>query len=138
MSMLIRTGISLDRELLLRFDRVIRKKGYKNRSEAIRDLVRDYSVAEDVEEDRTVVGTLTLVYDHHRPKLSEQLLEVQHHAQAKVLAATHVHLDHNNCLEVVLMKGRSSQVRHIADQILTLRGVKHGKLVLTTRGKGLA
>jgi len=138
MSMLIRTGISLDRELLLRFDRVIRKKGYKNRSEAIRDLVRDYAVAEDVEEDRTVVGTLTLVYDHHRPKLSEQLLEVQHHAQAKVLAATHVHLDHNNCLEVVLMKGRSSQVRHIADQILTLRGVKHGKLVLTTRGKGLA
>jgi CopG family nickel-responsive transcriptional regulator len=136
--MLIRTGISLDSELLARFDRVIRKKGYKNRSEAIRDLVRDYAVAEDVEEDRTVVGTLTLVYDHHRPKLSEQLLEVQHHAQAKVLAATHVHLDHNNCLEVVLMKGRSSQVRHIADQILTLRGVKHGKLVLTSRGKGLA
>jgi CopG family nickel-responsive transcriptional regulator len=136
--MLIRTGISLDSELLARFDRVIRKKGYKNRSEAIRDLVRDYAVAEDVEEDRTVVGTLTLVYDHHRPKLSEQLIEVQHHAQAKVLAATHVHLDHNNCLEVVLMKGRSSQVRHIADQILTLRGVKHGKLVLTCRGKGLA
>ena len=136
--MLIRTGISLDSELLARFDRVIRKKGYKNRSEAIRDLVRDYAVAEDVEEDRTVVGTLTLVYDHHRPKLSEQLLEVQHHAQAKVLAATHVHLDHNNCLEVVLMKGRSSQVRHIADQILTLRGVKHGKLVLTCQGKGLA
>lgn len=137
MSTLIRTGISLDRELLLRFDRIIRKKGYKNRSEAIRDLVRDYAVGEDVEEDRTVVGALTLVYDHHRPKLSEQLLEVQHHAHAMVLAATHVHLDHHNCLEVVLMKGRSSQVRHIADQILTLRGVKHGKLVLTTEGKGL-
>lgn len=136
--MLIRTGISLDSELLRRFDRVICKRGYKNRSEAIRDLVRDYAVAEDVEEDRTVVGTLTLVYDHHRPKLSAQLLAVQHHAQALVLAATHVHLDRKHCLEVVLMKGRSSQVRRIADQILTLRGVKHGKLVLTTRGKGLA
>ncbi len=74
MSTLIRTGISLESDLLERFDRVIHKKGYKNRSEAIRDLVRDYAVAEDVEEDRTVVGTLTMVYDHHRPKLSEQLI----------------------------------------------------------------
>jgi CopG family nickel-responsive transcriptional regulator len=129
---LIRTGISLERELLERFDRVIGKKGYKNRSKAIRDLVRDYAVAEDVEEDRTVAGTLTLVYDHHRPKLSERLIELQHHAHGKVLAATHVHLDHHNCLEVVIMKGRSSEMRHLADQILSLRGVKHGKLVLTT------
>ena len=83
MSTLIRTGISLDSELLLRFDRVIRKKGYTNRSEAIRDLVRDYAVAEDVEENRTVVGTLTMVYDHHRPKLSEQLIEAQHHAEGQ-------------------------------------------------------
>jgi CopG family nickel-responsive transcriptional regulator len=137
MSTLIRTGISLDDELLTRFDRVIRKKGYKNRSEAIRDLVRDYAVAEDVEENRTVVGTLTMVYDHHRPKLSERLIEAQHHAQGMVLAATHVHLDHHNCLEVVIMKGRSSDVRHIADLILSLRGVKHGKLVITTTGRGL-
>jgi CopG family nickel-responsive transcriptional regulator len=137
MSTLIRTGISLDSELLRRFDRVIRKKGYKNRSEAIRDLVRDYAVAEDVEENRTVVGTLTMVYDHHRPKLSEQLIEAQHDAENKVLAATHVHLDHHNCLEVIIMRGRSSDVSHIADRILSLRGVKHGKLVLTTQGKDL-
>jgi len=137
MSTLIRTGISLDSELLRRFDRVIHKKGYKNRSEAIRDLVRDYAVAEDVEENRTVVGTLTMVYDHHRPKLSEQLIEAQHDAENKVLAATHVHLDHHNCLEVIIMRGRSSDVSHIADRILSLRGVKHGKLVLTTQGKDL-
>jgi CopG family nickel-responsive transcriptional regulator len=137
MSKLIRTGISLESDLLERFDRAIRKKGYKNRSEAIRDLVRDYAVTEDVEEDRTVVGTLTIVYDHHRPKLTEQLIEAQHHAENKVLAATHVHLDHHNCLEVVIMKGRSSEVRRIADRILSLRGVKHGKLVLTTQGKDL-
>jgi len=134
---LTRTGISLDRELLLRFDRVIAKKGYKNRSEAIRDLVRDYAINEDVEENRVVAGTLTMVYDHHRPKLSERLIEAQHHAEGKVLAATHVHLDHHNCLEVIIMRGRSNEVRHIADQILSLRGVKHGKLVLTTQGKGL-
>jgi len=137
MAHLVRTGISLEQELLARFDSIIAKKGYKNRSEAIRDLVRDYAVAEDVTEDRTVVGTLTMVYDHHRPQLSERLIEAQHHAHSQVLAATHVHLDHHNCLEVVIMKGRSSEVRHLADQILSLRGVKHGKLVLTSQGKGL-
>ena len=135
MTHLVRTGISLENDLLRRFDRVIRKKGYKNRSEAIRDLVRDYAVAEDVEENRTVVGSLTMVYDHHRPRLPERLIEAQHHAENKVLAATHVHLDHDNCLEVIIMKGRSSEVRQIADRILSLRGVKHGKLVLTTQGK---
>jgi CopG family transcriptional regulator, nickel-responsive regulator len=138
MAELVRTGISLERELLECFDRAIRKKRYQNRSEAIRDLVRDYAVEEDIEENRTVVGSLTVVYDHHRPKLSEQLIEVQHHSHGKVIAATHVHLDDRNCLEVIIMKGRSSEVRLIADRILSLRGVKHGKLVLTTQGKGLA
>jgi CopG family nickel-responsive transcriptional regulator len=137
MSTLIRTGISLESSLLERFDRAIHKKGYRNRSEAIRDLVRDYAVAEDVEENRTVVGTLTLVYDHHRPKLTEQLIEAQHDPENKVLAATHVHLDHHNCLEVIIMRGRSSDIRRLADRILSLRGVKHGKLVLTTEGKDL-
>jgi CopG family transcriptional regulator, nickel-responsive regulator len=137
MSTLIRTGISLESDLLKRFDRAISKKGYKNRSEAIRDLVRDYAVAEDVEENRVVVGTLTMVYDHHQPKLAEQLIEVQHHAHDMVMAATHVHLDHHNCLEVIIMRGHSSEVSQLADRILSLRGVKHGKLVLTTQGKDL-
>jgi CopG family nickel-responsive transcriptional regulator len=135
---LVRTGISLERSLLERFDRAIHKKGYQNRSEAIRDLVRDYAVAEDIEENRAVVGSLTVVYDHHRPRLSEQLIDIQHHSHGKVIAATHVHLDEKNCLEVIIMKGRSSEVRRVADQILSLRGVKHGKLVLTTQGKDLA
>lgn len=138
MGELVRTGISLERELLDRFDRVIRKKSYKNRSEALRDLVRDYAVVEDVEEDRNVVGSLTMVYDHHRPRLSERLIDAQHQSHGKVLAATHVHLDHRNCLEVIIMKGRTSEIRHIADRILSLRGVKHGKLVFTTQGRHLA
>jgi CopG family transcriptional regulator, nickel-responsive regulator len=138
MAELIRTGISLERELLEKFDRAIGRKGYTNRSKAIRDLVRDYAVSEDIEANRIVVGTLTLVYNHHKPGLSERINDIQHHASQKVLAATHVHLDHEHCLEVVIMKGRSSEVQHVAEQILTLRGVKHGRLVLTTAGKGLA
>jgi CopG family nickel-responsive transcriptional regulator len=137
MSTLIRTGISLDRELLKRFDRAIAKQGYGSRSEAIRDLVRDRSVASDVAADRVMVGTLTLVYDHHQPRLSERLIEAQHHYHGKVLAVTHVHLDHRNCLEVIIAKGRGAEVQKLADQLLSLRGVKHGKLVVTTTGKNL-
>jgi CopG family nickel-responsive transcriptional regulator len=137
MSRLVRAGISLDSELLARFDRAIAKKGYGSRSEAIRDLVREHSVASDVAEDKVIVGTLTLVYDHHQPKLSGHLIEAQHHYHGKVLAVTHVHLDHRNCLEVIIVKGRGTEVRRLADQLLSLRGVKHGKLVMTTTGKRL-
>jgi len=137
MSRLVRTGISLDSELLARFDRAIARKGYGSRSEAIRDLVREHSVASDVVEDKVIVGTLTLVYDHHQPKLSEHLIEAQHQYHGKVLAVTHVHLDHRNCLEVVIVRGRGTEVRRLADRLLSLRGVKHGKLVMTTTGKHL-
>ena len=137
MSMLIRTGISLDSELLARFDRAIAKKGYGSRSEAIRDLVRDHAVASDLATGRVVLGTLTLVYNHHQPRLSQRLIEAQHHYHGKVLAVTHVHLDHRNCLEVIIVKGRGSEVQKLADQLLSLRGVKHGKLVITTTGKRL-
>ena len=137
MADVIRTGISLKKDLLERFDRVIRRKGYTNRSEAIRDLVRDFAVAEDISEDKTVVGTLTLVYDHHQRNLTERLVESQHRSHGRVLVATHVHLDQHNCLEVIILKGRSSEVRHLADQLLSLKGVKHGRLVMTTPGKGL-
>jgi len=137
MSSLVRTGISLDSELLARFDRTIAKRGYGSRSEAIRDLVRELAVSTDVAQDKVVVATLTVVYDHHRPKLSEQLIEAQHHYHGKVLATTHIHLDAHNCLEVIIVKGRGSEVQELADHILSLRGVKHGKLVMTTTGKGL-
>jgi len=137
MSTLIRTGISLDSELLARFDRAIAQKGYGSRSEAIRDLVREHSVASDVAQNRVIIGTLTLVYDHRQPKLSEHLIEAQHHYHGKVLAMTHVHLDHRNCLEVIIVKGRGTEVQRLADQLLSLRGVKHGKLVLTITGRGL-
>jgi CopG family transcriptional regulator, nickel-responsive regulator len=137
MSELTRTGLSIDRALLARFDLAIAKKHYNNRSEAVRDLIRDYLVSEESGADKVVAATLTIVYDHHRPMLTEKLVSAQHHAGGNVLAATHVHLDHHNCLEVVVMKGRSSALRELADHIISLRGVKHGKLVLTTTGKDL-
>ncbi len=134
---LSRTGVSLDEGLLNEFDRLITKRGYKNRSEAFRDLIREALLSETVDLNRPVVGTLTLVYDHHVPNLSEKLTDAQHSAGAMVLAATHVHLDHHYCLEVIIMKGRSKEIQGIADRILALRGVELGKLVLTNSGKDL-
>jgi len=134
---LVRTGVSLDQELLKKFDAAIAKKGYQNRSEAIRDLIRDHLVAAEIDANKIVAGTLTIVYDHHRPNLTEKLVEAQHHAGGKVLAATHVHLDHHNCLEVVIMKGRGGELSDLANKILSLRGVKHGQLVVTSTGKDL-
>jgi CopG family nickel-responsive transcriptional regulator len=132
---LVRTGLSLERELLEKFDTTINRRGYQNRSEAIRDLIREHLVEEAADENKVIVGTLTLVYDHHQPNLSAKLIEAQHEAASKVLAATHVHLDHHHCLEVVILKGRSREVKSLADRILSLRGVKHGQLTVTTTGK---
>jgi CopG family transcriptional regulator, nickel-responsive regulator len=137
MTELARTGVSLDEELLSEFDRLITKRGYKNRSEAFRDLIRDALLTETVDSNKPVVGTLTLVYDHHVPNLSEKLTDTQHSAGTMVLAATHVHLDHHYCLEVIIMKGKSKELQEIADRMLALRGVELGKLVLTNSGKEL-
>jgi CopG family transcriptional regulator, nickel-responsive regulator len=137
MGNLVRTGLSLDDELLQKFDKAIAGKGYQNRSEAIRDLIRDHLVGEEIDKNKVVVGTLTIIYDHHRPNLTEKLVEAQHHAGGNVLAATHVHLDHHNCLEVIIMKGRGRDLEGLANAILSLRGVKHGQLVITSTGKNL-
>src|SRR5580704_16791601 len=132
---LARIGVSLEHALLRNFDRLIGKKGYGNRSEAIRDLIRRHLVAEDIDKNEVVVGTLTIIYDHHRPNLTEKLVEEQHRAGSTIRAATHVHLDHHNCLEVIIMKGRSAPLRDLANGLLSLRGVKHGQLVVTSTGE---
>jgi CopG family transcriptional regulator, nickel-responsive regulator len=137
MSELARTGVSLEGDLLKEFDRLITKRGYQNRSEAFRDLIREALLSETVDSNKPVVGTLTLVYDHHVPNLSEKLTEAQHSVGAMVLAATHVHLDHHYCLEVIIMKGKSKELQEVADRMLALRGVELGKLVLTNSGKDL-
>ena len=132
-----RTGVSIEPGLLEKFDRFIAKRGYKNRSEALRDLIRESLITEDIEQNRPVAATLSMIYDHHRHDLSNKLNQIQHHSHQNVLAATHVHLDHDNCLEVVILKGRSGDVKQLADHMLSMRGVKHGKLVITSTGRGL-
>lgn len=137
MAQLSRTGVSLEDDLLKEFDRLIAKRGYANRSEAFRDLIREALLSESVATNKPVVGTLTLVYDHHVPNLGQKLTEVQHSAGAMVLAATHVHLDNHYCLEVIIMKGRGREIQAVADGMLALRGVELGKLVLATSGSDL-
>ena len=138
MSTLTRFGISMDSKLLKRFDHYIAKRGYSNRSEAIRDLVRDRFVQEEWQGgDSETVGTITIIYDHHRRELQERLTQRQHDHHDEVLSMMHVHLDHHNCLEVLAVRGRVKAIRKIADDLISMKGVKHGKLVMTTTGENL-
>lgn len=138
MSQLTRFGVSLDAELLSRFDKLIAEKQYANRSEAIRDLIRDTLVRHEWDsEDGEIVGTVTLIYDHHVRDLADKLTEEQHVHHAQIISTMHVHLDHDNCLEVLAVRGKTHEVRHIADELIGKKGVKHGKLVTTTTGRNL-
>jgi CopG family transcriptional regulator, nickel-responsive regulator len=139
MGELCRIGVAIDSELLDKFDRLIAKRGYTNRSEAFRDLIRDELVEKNWESpDSQVVGSVTLVYDHHVRLLSEKLTSLQHDYHKSILSTLHVHLDHDNCLEVLVVRGRSGDVRKIADALISTKGVKHGRLTITTSGAELS
>lgn len=138
MGVLSRIGIALDSDLLSWFDRSIRQRGYTNRSEAFRDLIRDRLVAERTAAPyATVVGTVTLIYDHHAHGITEKLTEVQHAHHELIVSTSHAHLDHDSCLEVLIVHGRSAQVEQFADHIIGLKGVQHGRLVMTVPEKAL-
>jgi len=138
MAKLSRFGVSIDEDLLAKFDRLIAMRGYTNRSEAFRDLVRSELVNEIAgAPDSEVFGTITLVYDHHARMLQEKLTELQHEHYASVLSALHVHLDHHNCLEVILVRGKSAVVQNLASALIATKGVRHGRLTLTTSGRHL-
>ncbi len=137
MSDLARVAISVDKRLMDRFDKVVDEKGYANRSEAIRDLIRDSLVEQEWESDTEVVGTITLVYNHHTRELSDNLNDLQHHFFHSIVSNLHVHLDEHNCLEVMVVRGKSSDVRQIADKMIGTKGVMHGKMTMATTGKGL-
>ncbi len=134
MTELARIGISIDPALLESFDRLIGDKGYVNRSEAIRDMIRDALVEDQIkrQDDAPTVGTVTLVYNHHTRDLADKLTEHQHSHHDAIISALHVHLDSHHCLEVVVVRGTSAQVKRLADELIGTKGVKHGKLVLTT------
>ncbi|MDR3319810.1 MAG: nickel-responsive transcriptional regulator NikR [Desulfovibrio sp.] len=139
MGKLTRFGISLDEDLLHSFDGLCHRKGYSNRSEAIRDLIRKVLVEESWCNARGQgAGTVSLVYDHHKNDLARRILRIQHDAHDIIVATLHVHLDHDNCLEVLIIKGDAARVSSLADRLISCKGVKHGTFNLTTTGQDLA
>ena len=134
MNKIVRFSVSIEQELLDRFLRIAKKRGWGNRSEALRDLMRDALVRDEWEANAEIVGTITLVYDHHKRELADKLTSIQHDHHDAVLSATHIHLDHDNCLEMIAVRGPAKQVQKIADALISTRGVKHGKLTATTTG----
>jgi CopG family nickel-responsive transcriptional regulator len=138
-SSVTRFGVSLDENLLAQFDRVIARKGYTNRSEAIRDLIRESLVREQWELGTDeVVGTLTLVYNHDVRDLSDKLTDLQHAHYKAIVSALHVHLDAHHCLEVLVLRGKAKELKSIADRLIGTRGVKHGTFSATAEGLALA
>jgi len=138
MSGLTRFGVSIPDSLLADFDRLIARKGYRNRSEAIRDLIRDSLVTEEWKEGKKeMVGTISLVYSHHTRELSRILTRLQHDHYRTILSTLHIHMDEYNCLEVLVVKGKGEEIKKIGDRLIGTKGVKHGRLSLTSTGKNL-
>ncbi len=130
---IVRFGVSIGSRLLGRFDTLIDEKGYTNRSEAIRDLIRDKLVESDWlnrDEERESIGTITIIYDHHTREIGDRLTDLEHDHHDLVISNMHVHLTHDSCLEVIVVKGSGKVIRQFADTIISIRGVKHGKLVV--------
>ncbi|MEP6886755.1 MAG: nickel-responsive transcriptional regulator NikR [Nitrospirales bacterium] len=138
MKKLVRFGVSLDHHLLYDFDRHIARKKYTNRSEALRDMIRDNLVGQEWDENKETVGSITFVYDHHIRDLTNKLTDIQHRFQGIILSGMHVHLDHAHCLEVLVVRGKGSDITKVSDALLSVKGVKHGKLTMTTTGKGFS
>ena len=133
---LVRFGVSLEADLLDDFDRLIDEKGYTNRSEALRDLMRDYLVQADWSALKgEQAATLTLVYSHHVREINDRLTEMQHDFTDLIVCTTHVHLTAHTCLEAVVLRGQPAELRRMADRLIATRGVQHGKLTMTTLGR---
>jgi CopG family nickel-responsive transcriptional regulator len=139
MGELVRFSVAVPEDLLVQFDNLVAKRGIaKNRSEVIRDLVRDALVNEEWDDPlQEIVGTLTLVFDHHASDLQSKLDNLQHEHHRQIISSMHIHLDAHNCLEVIVLRGRSDEIRLLAENILGVKGVKHGQLSTTTTGRFL-
>ena len=131
MSSVVRFGVSLEPDLLKRFDKIIKEKGYSNRSEAIRDLIRKALVEEEISQpEKKIVGVLSIVYDHDFSDITHRLLHIQHSQHSKVRSTMHIHLDEKNCLEILVVEGKASEIKSFADRIQSLKGVKYSKINL--------
>ncbi len=138
MSDLIRFGVSIDKGLIRKFDSLIKGEKYSNRSEAIRDMIREKLVKKEWLGKDEVAGTITLVYDHHKRDLLNSIVDIQHDFHHLIIANQHVHLDHHNCLEIIIVKGKPGKIEELAHRLKSTKGVKHGQLTPTTTGKELA
>ena len=128
----------MEKDLLSKFDKINKGKGYANRSEAIRDLIRNLIVEENAKlGSKEVIGTVTIVYSHHIHDLSDTLNHIQHHFTHQIISTVHVHLDEHNCMEVLIVKGKAGSIKQIADKLISIKGVRHGKLTITSTGKEL-
>ena len=137
MKKLVRFGIAIEESLLLDFDKEIKQKGYVNRSEAIRDLIREVLIKKEWTSNKQVSGIISMVYNHHQRELVGKLLDIQHDYQDLVISTQHIHLDHYNCLEVIATKGRAKNIQKIADRLKSVRGVKHVNVNMATIGREL-
>jgi CopG family nickel-responsive transcriptional regulator len=138
MEKLKRFGVSIDSSLITRFDKYIKAKDYRNRSEAIRDLIRAVLVEEEwTKTKEPVAGAIVLVYDHHKRELVDKLLNIQHSYTNNIISSQHVHLDHDNCLEIIVVRGRINELNNIASKLKAIKGVKHATLTKSTLGKNI-
>ena len=135
MSDLFRFGVSLDKALLDKFDRYIRERNYSNRSEAFRDLIRQELIKKEWQEGADVAGAITLIYDHHRKDLLNKITDLQHDFQKVIISTQHIHLDHDNCLEIVAVRGQPREVTKLADMMKSIKGVKHCTLSMSSTGE---
>jgi len=133
MEQMQRIGVSLESKLLSQFDKLIAAQGYSKRSEALRDLIRNRRTTEQLSDPKTeAVAAVFVVYDHHRRQLAKKLIQLQHNQLLKSISSMHVHLDHHNCLEVILLRGKVSEITKLGDNIVSLKGVKSGRVNLIT------
>ena len=132
---LTRFGVSLDKNLLEKFDRLIEKKNYTNRSEAFRDLIRQELIKKEWEADEEVAGTITIIYDHHQRELATKLMDIQHDHGKNIISTQHIHLDHHNCMEIIAVRGSAKEAQKLADMLKAVRGVKHSTLGMSSTGK---
>ena len=139
MGQTIRFGVSLDSDLLEKFDALCEERCYQTRSEAIRDLIRNTLVQKEWEDlNKEMVGTLTLVFDHHHSDLAQKMTEIPHSSLDVIHSSLHIHLDHHNCMEVLILRGSGQDIKATAERLISTKGVKHGKLNLATTGQDLS
>ena len=137
MSELVRFGVSLDKALLEKFDRLIRGKQYTNRSEAFRDLIRQELVKEEWEQDQEVVGAVTIIYDHHQRAVLNRINDIQHDFLNTIISTQHIHLDHDNCCEIIAVRGRAGEVQRLSDTLKSIKGVRHETLNMSSTGRAI-